>query len=404
MEKSTFSNYQIRLIAILALIQFTNTLDFMIISPLGAHLNRVMGIDSSKFGFVVSAYAFSAALSGLFTALFADKFDRRKLLIFFYMGFITGTFLCGFANDYISLLFSRIITGAFGGVIASIIFTIITDIFDFQVRGRAISFVQVSFSVSQALGIPLGLFLANRFNWHLPFLSIAVFSVVLLLLVSIWVVPMKPATPFKGNNYKRLLNIIADKNYRKAYACTGLLVIGGFLVMPYASIFLVHNVGIPEKQLSVIYMVAGLTTIITGPLVGKLSDKFGKYKIFVIGSALVMLMILLYTNLPHSTLWIVMLIFSILYISVSSRMISGMALITKVPEQSDRGSFMSINSSMQQLAGGMAAAAGGLIVYQNGIGKLINYSILGITTVLLVILSLFLMNRIHQTVINKSPE
>lgn len=393
-ERPNFSNYQIRLIIVLALVQLTNMLDFMIISPLGAHLNRVMGINSSRFGFVVSAYAFTAALSGLFTALFADKYDRRKLLIFFYTGFITGTFLCGFANTYVALLLSRIITGAFGGVIASVIFTIITDMFDFQVRGRVISFVQISFSASQAIGIPFALFLTNRFDWHLPFLSIAIFSSLLLFLIFIWIRPMKPAANFKGGNYKRLLGIIAEKNYWKAYACTGLLVIGGFLIMPYVSIFLVHNVSIPENRLSIIYMIAGISTIITAPLVGKLSDKFGKYTIFIIGSAILIIMLLIYTSLIHSTLWIVILIFSILYISVSSRMISGMALITKVPRHADRGSFMSISSSVQQLAGGLAAAAGGLIVYQNDAGRLINYSILGVITVTLVILSLFLMKRI----------
>ena len=156
----------------LAFLQFTIILDFMIISPLGAILLRDLHLPTQKFGLVVSVYAFSASLSGLLAAGFADRFDRKKLLLFFYTGFTGGTLFCGLAPTYQLLLAARIVTGVFGGVIGSISMAIITDLFPLNMRGRVMGVVQTSFAASQVLGLPLGLYLANRWGWHAPFLMI----------------------------------------------------------------------------------------------------------------------------------------------------------------------------------------------------------------------------------------
>src|ERR1700710_508593 len=91
-----FSPYEKLVVTILALTQFTVVLDFMVMSPLGDMLMKSMNLSTTQFGLAVSGYAFSAGISGLLTAGFADKFDRKKLLLFFYTGFIVGTIFCGF--------------------------------------------------------------------------------------------------------------------------------------------------------------------------------------------------------------------------------------------------------------------------------------------------------------------
>ena len=398
-KKFLLSKYQIFLVAILAIAQFTVMLDFMIISPLGAHLNRILGINSSQFGLVVSAYAFSASIAGLVSALIADMYDRKRLLLIFYTGFITGTFLCALSNSYSFLLISRIITGVFGGVISAMIYAIITDIFSFEIRGRVISYIQIASSVSQVIGIPLGLFLTDKFNWHIPFLSIAALGLVVLIILLKKMAPIKKQLNTDSNEYyKRFIKIIKSKRYSVAYISTGLLAIGGFILMPFASIFLVHNVGISESELPLIYMAAGGCTIFAGPLIGIFSDKVGKLKVFIYGSFIVLPMVALYTNLPHTSLYIVILVNCLLYLGVSSRIIPGMALITTVPKQKERGSFMSINSSVQQFSGGIASIAGGIITYQKPDGILQNFNILGAITILLVITSIFFMRRIEEII------
>ena len=97
---SIFSRYQKFVIAILAFLQFSIILDFMIISPLGAMVMPALHISPQQFGLAVSSYAFSAGASGLLAAGFADRFDRKRLLLFFYAGFILGTLLCALATTY----------------------------------------------------------------------------------------------------------------------------------------------------------------------------------------------------------------------------------------------------------------------------------------------------------------
>src|SRR5881392_177734 len=125
--ENKFTGYQRLVILLIALTQFTVVLDFMVMSPLGDMLMKSMELTTSQFGFAVSAYAFSAGISGFLTAGFADRFDRKKLLLFFYAGFIAGTIFCGLANTYTALITARIITGIFGGVMGSIAMAIVAD-------------------------------------------------------------------------------------------------------------------------------------------------------------------------------------------------------------------------------------------------------------------------------------
>src|SRR5687768_18488103 len=147
-SEKKFSSYQVVVIILLALTQFTVVLDFMVMSPLGDMLMKSMELTTSQFGFAVSGYAFSAGVSGLLTAGFADRFDRKKLLLFFYVGFILGTLFCGLATTYPTLVAARIITGIFGGVIGSISLAIVADLFELNQRGRVMGFLQMGFGAS----------------------------------------------------------------------------------------------------------------------------------------------------------------------------------------------------------------------------------------------------------------
>src|SRR5678815_4147664 len=189
--KIKFTQYQVLVIILLALTQFTVVLDFMVMSPLGDMLIKSMSLSTSQFGFAVSGYAFSAGISGLLTAGFADKFDRKKLLLFFYVGFVAGTVLCGVSHSYYMLVAARLITGLFGGVIGSISLAIVTDLFALEQRGRAMGFIQMGFSASQVLGIPAGLYFANQWGWQSAFLMVAGIAIIVALIISF---KMQPVT------------------------------------------------------------------------------------------------------------------------------------------------------------------------------------------------------------------
>ncbi|MEI6208146.1 MAG: MFS transporter [Desulfuromonadales bacterium] len=365
-SRHIFSPYEKFVIAIIALIQFTVVLDFMVLSPLGAILMPSLNISTSQFGLVVSAYAFSAGASGLCAAGFADRFDRKKMLLFFYTGFVCGTFFCGTVNSYVLLLCARVITGIFGGVIGSISFAIITDTFSMQVRGRVMGVVQMAFAASQVLGIPVGLYLATHLNWHAPFMMIAAVATLVGVVIAL---KLKPVTEhLKGkqdkNAFIHLWHTASNPFYLRGFAATMLLATGGFMIMPFSTVFLVNNVHIPETRLSEIFFITGMASIITGPYLGKQADKYGKFLLFVFGSILSMIMVMIYTHLGTNPVWVVILTNIVLYTGISSRMISSSALISGVPEMQDRGAYMGINSSIQQVSGGIASFVAGLIIFQ----------------------------------------
>jgi predicted MFS family arabinose efflux permease len=397
-KEKIFTSYQVFVIAILSLLQFTVILDFMVLSPLGAILMEKLKVTTSQFGLVVSAYAFSAGGAGLLTAGFADKFDRKKLLMFFYSGFIIGTVLCAIAPTYEFLLGARIITGIFGGVIGSVSFAIITDLFKMETRGRVMGFVQMSFAASQVLGLPIGLLLATHFGWHAPFWMIAGAGTVLGIVMALKLKPVDKHLHLNidRNAFHHLFATITRPDYAKAFFATTLLATGGFMLMPFGSAFSIHNLGITLEQLPIVYLVTGACSILFGPLVGKLSDKIGKFKVFCMGSALSIAMVAIYCHLGITPLWELIVLNVILFVGISSRMISSSALLTAVPDAKDRGAFMSVNASTQQISGGVASIIAGLIVVQTTSGKLEHYDTLGyvvIVSMLLATVMMYFLNR-----------
>jgi predicted MFS family arabinose efflux permease len=378
-KERVFTRYQVFIIAILSILQFSVILDFMVLSPLGAILMPQLSITPAQFGWVVSAYAFSAGASGILAAGFADKFDRKKMLLFFYSGFLLGTILCALAPDYPLLLAARIVTGIFGGVIGSVGFAIITDLFKFEIRGRVMGFVQMSFAASQVLGLPIGLLLANQFDWHAPFWMIVSFGIIIGMLIFIYMKPIDGHLKLKTdrNAFQHLIKTFAMPDYIKVFFCTSLLATGGFMLMPFGSAFSTNNLGLTLDQLPLVYGITGLFSIATGPLIGKLSDQVGKFKVFVWGSLITMAMVAIYTPLGVTPVWVIIAISVVMFAGVSSRMISSSALVSAIPAPEDRGAFMSINSSVQQISGGIASAIAGMIVTQKPGGPLEGYPLLG---------------------------
>lgn len=402
-SENKFTSYQKFMIAILSVIQFSVVLDFMVLSPLGAQLLNELHITTKQFGLVVSAYAFSAGASGLLSAGFADKFDRKKLLLFFYCGFILGTFLCGIAPGYKFLLAARIVTGIFGGVISSVSFAIITDLFTLHQRGRVMGFIQMSFSGSQVLGIPAGLYLANNAGWHSPFLMIVGLSLFIGLIIVIKMKPVKDHLKIisEKNAVQHLQKIFSNTGYLQAFGATVLLATGGFMLMPFGSAFAVNNLGLKIEDLPFLYICTGIFSMAAGPLAGKLSDKTSKMKVFTAGTLLTITMVLIYCNLGITQLWAVIILNVILFTGVLSRIIPAQALMSAVPEAQDRGAFMSVNSSIQQISGGVAAAAAGIIVVQPEGKAIENYNILGVVVAVSMVITLLLMYNISRYINKK---
>jgi len=400
-DPGRFTTQQKLVILLLASTQFTVILDFMVMSPLGDMLMKSMTLSTTQFGTAVSAYAFSAGISGLLTAGFADRFDRKKLLLFFYVGFALGTLLCGLTTSYAMLVGARIVTGLFGGVIGSISMAIVADLFPLEKRGRVMGFMQMGFGASQVLGIPFSLFVANILGWQAPFLVIVAISVCVWLAIIVIMQPINKHLEVKTtkNPLAHLLNTLAQGRYRLGFLATALLTLGGFMMMPWGATFAINNLHVTQQQLPVLFMVSGIAALIVMPVVGRLSDTVDKLKIFIIATLWSIVMVVVYTNLVPIPFLLLLLLNVIFMAGILSRMVPAMALITALPEMQDRGAFMSINSSLQQIAGGIAAVIGGMIVVQkDNFSPLEHYNTLGYIIVVLSFLSIFLVTVVNRRI------
>ncbi len=393
-----FTRYQSFIAGLMAFLQFAVILDFMIMSPLGAVIMPALNISTRQFGGVVSAYAFSAGLSGLLTAGIADRFDRKKLLLFFYTGFVLATLWCGLATSYEMLLAARIVTGIFGGVIGSIVLAITADLFAPQLRGRVMGVIQTAFAASQVLGLPVGLYLSNHWGWHAPFLAMVIFGVAGGVVIA-W--RMKPVAdhlliPQEHSAVMHLFHTVTERRYLLAFATTALLTTGGFMLMPFSSAFLVNNLGISLAHLPTVYLVTGACTIFVGPLVGKAADAWGKFPVYLAGSLITITMVLVYTHLPAVPFYVVVGVNVLMFIGIFSRMIPFQALVSSVPEPAKRGSFNAINAATQQLAGGLASLVAGHIVSFGADGRLQHFPVVGYVVTVTTLMGIAMVWRIQR--------
>ena len=393
-----FSPYQKFVVGLLALLQFAVILDFMLMAPLGALIMPALAITPKQFGLVVSAYAFSAGVSGFVTAGFADRFDRKKLLLFFYAGFLLGTLWCGLAPTFELLLAARVFTGLFGGVIGSIVLAIATDLFDISLRGRVMGLIQTAFAASQVLGLPMGLFLSNRWNWHAPFIALAALGLAGLGVIATKLKPVDAhlGKPQEHSPFMHLWHTLTEPRHLMAFLTVTLLATGGFMLMPFSSAFLVHNIGIDALHLPTIYFFTGICTIVFGPLIGKAADKVGKMKVFLFGSALSIATVVLYTHLGITPLWAVVAVNVVMFVGIFSRMIPFQAMVTQVPEPTRRGAFNAISASIQQVSGGVASVVAGHIVTSGADGRIEHFPEVGYVVVGTTLTAIWLVSRISR--------
>jgi predicted MFS family arabinose efflux permease len=399
-KKSTngFTSYQKFVVAALAFLQFAVILDFMIVAPLGALVMPALAMSPRQFGFIVSAYAFSAGASGLLVAGFADRYDRKKLLLFFYGGFVLGTLWCGLANSFHALLAARIVTGIFGGVIGAMVMAIVTDLFEPGQRGRVMGIIQTAFAASQILGLPAGIYLSNHWDWHAPFLVMVAFGIAGGAVVA-W--KLRPVVAHleerqEHSPWMHLYHTVIEPRHASAFLTMMLLATGGFMLMPFGSAYVVNNLGIAITSLPTIYLVTGIFTIFIGPLVGKIADRQGKYPVFLGGSILSVVMVLIYTHLPPVSLTVVVVVHVVLFIAIFSRMIPFQALSTSVPEMTKRGSYNSLGAAIQQVSGGIASVIAGNIVTSAPDGKLEHFPVVGYVVICATLATMFTTWKMKQ--------
>jgi len=392
------------LLLVLAGIHFTHIMDFMVMMPLGPQFMRLFEISPQQFGFMVSIYTFSAGLFGFIAAFVIDRFDRKSALLWLYAGFAAATLLCALSGSYFMLLAARAVAGAFGGVMGAVVFAIIGDVIPEQRRGAATGTVMSSFSFAAVVGVPTGLFLANLSDWRAPFFFLTAVSLVILLAATRVLPQVKGHMAHKHERHplKQLRNIFFERDHLYAFALIAALMLAGFSVIPFISPYMVANVGVLESDLPYLYFFGGLATFFTARLIGKLADQHGKGKVFRVVAAISIAPILAVTHLPQIPTPFAIMVTAAFMVFVSGRFVPAMALITASVAPRLRGSFMSFNSAVQQIAAGFASLLAGAIIAKSASGELLHYDTVGVIAALATLASIFLSFKLRSAEVKSS--
>lgn len=404
---ATFAHFMNRkekiLLFLLAAINFTHILDFMIIMPLGNYLMPYFHISTQQFSLIVSAYSYAAFTSGIIAAFVIDNFDRKKSLLFGYIGFVVGTLLCGLAPDYKFLIAARVLAGLFGGLIGAQILSMVADTFSYERRGRAMGYLMAAFSVASVLGVPISLYVANLISWHAPFILVAIMGFLLIPFIIKFIEPMKGHIMESSNRKpaEAFVIIFSRPNALIALSLSALVVFGHFLIIPFINPFMEFNVRFTKNQIPLTYVVGGIATLFSAPFFGKLADRVGKLKVFTICSLLSLPFIYFITNMPVISFYYVLIATGIWFVVANGRMIATQAMVSNIIEPQYRGSFMSVSSSLQQLFVGSASFIAGLIVSNDPLTKRIfHYDWVGYLSIVVLAFCIFIGYALQKSTSN----
>ncbi len=383
------------LLFILACINFANIVDFMIMMPLQEYLIPIYHITPFEFSVLVFAYAASAFLASFTASFFADRFDRKKVLLFAFSGFLLGTAGCGFAESYEFLFACRIIAGLFGGMISAQAQAIVGDTFPYEKRGRAMGALMGAFAAASVVGVPASLWLAATYHWQTPFMIIAIFGIILLPLILLYIPKMNSHVGKAEHTEPVLKTVMSDRNMQMGLLMMFTLIFSHFIIIPTLAAYLEVNLRLHKTDVALMYFIGGFVSLFSSVLAGKLADKYGKHIVFYVSMVLSVIPVIMITHMTSHSLVLILTATSSFFLIAGGRFVPAQALIASVVQPHQRGSFLNLNASLTQLATGLSSLAGGLIVIKDAAGLYQHYDIAGYVGVAVALLCLFFSTKVR---------
>jgi len=384
------------LLLTLAGIQFCHIVDFMIVMPLGPILMRDFGLGAHEFALLVASYSFTAAVSGVLAATFVDRFERKRLLLAMFALFTVATLACGLAPNYPTLMLARGLAGAFGGLMGALVQTMVADSIPYERRATATGFVSTAFSIATVLGVPLSLFLANWLGWRAPFMAIAILSL-MAIVVGMRVLPelrQHLGEPKRAHPFSAMFAVLRDPNHQRTLLLSALIIFSGFTVIPYITVYAVGNVGISQHDIPIIYLFGGGATLFTARYIGRLADAHGKVEVYRLVALAAILPLVLVTHVGAVPLWGWVACTTTFFVLLSGRMVPAMAIISSAAQPQLRGTFMSLNGTVQSVAMGLATLLSGFIITVDAGGRIVGYPLVGYVAIAANLLAVAFISRI----------
>ncbi|MDW8465182.1 MAG: MFS transporter [Chloroherpetonaceae bacterium] len=382
----------------LSAVYLTYMLDYLIMPALTQAFVKAFDSSARELGALVSSYSLSASVFGLLGAMFLDRFNRKVALLVLYGGFVFSLLLCALAPSATYLIVARAIAGAFGGLMVATIFSIIGDHIAPEHQGVAFGTVLSSFAIAALVGVPLGLLLAERFGWNTTFFL----NVLLSFLVWVWLlIQLPPMNAHLSQNssrraFSQAVAILSSRSNLAAFLVSALIAMASYAVIPFINPFLAANRGLSDSEIRWLYTAGGVATLFVSYPTGWLSDRFGRFRLFVAISFTLVPLTLLFATMPTSSYALIALIF-VLFMSLSrARRIPALALITLSVSPEVRAGFMSVNAAFEQFFSGVSASVASLLVMRLPSGEIEGFLSAGVLSASVALIAAFCLRFVKE--------
>jgi len=404
------------IVLLVAAVQFVNILDFMMVMPMGPDFSAALGIPLSRLGVIGGSYTLAAMVSGIVGSLFLDRFGRRAALTVAMLGLALATAMGGFAQGFGTLVAARVLAGLFGGPATSVSLSIIADTVPVARRGKAMGTVMGAFAAASVLGVPTGLELAQRFGWRTPFFAVGSLGLAAAAFARLALPPLRghlarPEEAVAGTGSYReppetrategapspTAALLRKPTVLLSYAMSVTAMMGGFVLIPNISPYLIQNLGYPRERLGLLYLCGGLCSFVALPVAGRLVDRVGGVR--VAAPATVLITWVIYEGFVRASPGLpVMAVFVLWMAAMGFRNVAMQTVTSRVPSPEERARFMSLQSAVGHGASSAGAMLSTLLLTQGADRRMVGMPRVAAVTVTLFLALPFLLAAVERRV------
>jgi predicted MFS family arabinose efflux permease len=375
------------LIAILAALQFIFAIDYILVLPLGPKIMASLKIGTIEYGLLISVYTISAAIMGFLSSFFIDSYPRKNILIIALLLFMLGNVCFVLSNSFLWIICSRILTGAFGGILSSLVMIYLGDLFPKTKLGRNTSTIMISNAMAAILGIPVALFITETYSWQFPFAGMLLINALVLILCIIYIPNI--SAPIKKKARKKLWHFVNNPKFLWPILFMSMLTFaGGATILPYLSTFVMTNLNFTNADVSFIFFCGGIAALLVNLFIGFFIDQYGRQNTFLLINFISIIPIILLTLSPFDDKVIVLFITTFFFGTSTARNVSGVAYLNSLMPHENRGRYVTINNSIQLMASSIATMVSGWLLYTEN-HLIVNFDLLGIIAICATITCIF---------------
>lgn len=332
------------------LVQFTNALEYMMVTPLFPLMAERFGQDVSQAGYVASSYTLASVISGLVGFFFLDRLHKKSVIIssLLMIGLLTS--LVPLMSSFPFLLMIRFITGLLGGILLAAVMALLLDLIPKEVRGKMIALVLSAFPLVSITGLPLTLWLAKTWQWQGAFYLLA--GICLLSMIAIIVVIPSAKIP-AGDSLMPVPKLRLNRQILLGAISPGISNVGTFMLVPLLVPIYQVLLQMPASEIPWLFFIGGIGALVGTKLAGRWNHPH-QISYLLLGSTGVLLLSILDLGLMIPARWFAYSFSFLLMFATYLRFTGITILCANIPKATERGGFTALQTAFNHLSASIA--------------------------------------------------